>query len=104
MGSSQSSLITSEITDVSISSARSKNGPKTKPTILVSSTTNTVEENDENSSVVSITESDDDDYSSDEEEEDDMDDFFAERKLILADAKNMKKLAIDYLLPELPVV
>jgi len=103
MGSSQSSLITSEITDVSISSARSKNGPKTKPTILVSSTTNTVEENEENSSVVSTTESDDDDYSSGEEENE-MDEFFAERKLILADAKNLKKLAIDYLLPELPVV
>merc|ERR1712161_106289 len=27
-----------------------------------------------------------------------------ERKCILADAKNLKKLAIDYLLPELPVV
>jgi len=102
MGSSQSSLTTSEITDVSVS-ARSKNGPKTKPTILVSPTTNTVEEDDEISSVVSTTESDDDDYSSDEEE-DEVDEFFAERKRILADAKNLKKLAIDYLHPELPVV
>jgi len=100
MGSSQSSPTTSEITDVS---ASSKNGPKTKPTILISPTTNTVEEDKENSSVVSTTESDDDDYSSDEEENE-VDDFFAERKLILADAKNLKKLAVDYLHPEKPVV
>merc|ERR1740117_1283029 len=52
------------------------------------------------------TESDDndDDYSSDEEEnDDDFNEFIAERKLILADAKNLKTLAVHYLHPEKPV-
>ncbi|OEU08506.1 hypothetical protein FRACYDRAFT_264489 [Fragilariopsis cylindrus CCMP1102] len=46
----------------------------------------------------------DDYYLSDEEENDDeFNEFIAERKLILADAKNLKTLAVHYLHPEKPV-
>jgi len=117
MGSSQSIPTASEITYAPRFHAESdkqheehfassKNGPKTQPneTNLISLTEDTVEEED-NSSVVSTTttESDDDDYYS-SDEDDELDEFIAERKRILADSNALKKLAIDYLHPEQPVV
>jgi len=117
MGSSQSIPTASEITYAPRFHAESdkqheehyassKNGQKTQPneTNLISLTEDTVEEED-NSSVVSTTttESDDDDYYS-SDEDDELDEFIAERKRILADSNALKKLAIDYLHPEQPVV
>jgi hypothetical protein len=117
MGSSQSIPTASEITYAPRFHAESdkqheehfassKNGPKTQPneTNLISLTEDTVEEED-NSSVVSTTttESDDDVYYS-SDEDDELDEFIAERKRILADSTALKKLAIDYLRPEQPVI
>ena len=96
MGSSQSILTASEITDAPRFSAvasnnkneehfaSSKNGPKTQPieTNLISLTDNTVEDDEETLSVVSTTttesDDDDDDYdSSDDEEDDELDGTFS---------------------------
>jgi len=123
MGSSQSILTASEITDAPRFSAvasnnkneehfaSSKNGPKTQPieTNLISLTDNTVEDDEETLSVVSTTttesDDDDDDYdSSDDEEDDELDEFIAERKRVLADANDLKQLAMDYFHPEKSVV
>merc|ERR1711865_894856 len=91
--------------------ASSKNGPKTQPieTNLISLTDNTVEDDEETLSVVSTTttesDDDDDDYdSSDDEEDDELDEFIAERKRVLADANDLKQLAMDYFHPEKSVV
>jgi hypothetical protein len=122
MGSSQSILTAPEITDAPRFSAvasnnkneehfaSSKNGPKTQPieTNLISLTDNTVEDDEETLSVVSTTTTesdDDDDYdSSDDEEDDELDEFIAERKRVLADANDLKQLAMDYFHPEKSVV
>jgi hypothetical protein len=123
MGSSQSILTAPEITDAPRFSAvasnnkneehfaSSKNGPKTQPieTNLISLTDNTVEDDEETLSVVSTTttesDDDDDDYdSSDDEEDDELDEFIAERKRVLADANDLKQLAMDYFHPEKSVV
>jgi len=106
MGSSQSSLSTSEITDAPINvssvkehTASTKNGPKTKSmgqTNLISITLEDGSVTDSDASIVSA----ESDYSSDEEEEDE---YSAERRTILEEARKLRELAGFYYHPEAPV-
>lgn len=126
MGSSQSIPTASEITYAPCIAAEqknqtkecmpsSKNGPKTQKSVIENTMISLTGSDEDNLSIVSTTatesdiDDDDDDYDyeiSDEEDEDDddLDEFIAERKRILAEANQLKSLALGYLQPEKPAV
>jgi len=106
MGSSQSILSTSEITDAPFNvsnvkeyAASTKNGTKTKSmdqtNLMISVTTEEEPITDSNASVVSS----ESDYSSDEEDDEEM----AERRMILEEAHQLLEMAEFYFHPEAPV-
>jgi len=113
MGSSQSIPSTSEITDAPVYvsnvkeyTASTKNGPKTKSMDQTTpiSVTLEVESLDDFNSVVSA----ESDYSSDEDEDSDFDsdeedEEMAERRMILEEARQLRKMAGFYHHPEAPV-